>query len=196
MRFLNFFKKKKEIIYESSLSRVWKFVEEDKYSFGIISPFRKTKTSKENEEDYQELKKLLKKLGYGYIELKGRYVEGGGIVDEKSFFVPSITKKKLIELGKKYDQDSVIYKDVNEFVEIDKNGKVITNFVKASGRGNLTFDKELFKEVFSALKKGSHRGKKFLFTLQEKEIFQFNEYAYSRRGEKPQWITVFQDYIK
>lgn len=192
MKFLKYFSKKKEIIYESSLSRVWRMIEEGKYGFGVISAYRDELPNDENKRRHEELKKTIKKKGYGFVELKGRF----GGKDEQSLFVPMVNKNLLLTLGKKYDQDSVIYKDDNEFVEIDRNKKVINNFVRAAREKNLTFDKELFKQFFSALLKGSHRGKKFLFTLQEKELFGFNEVAYSRRGEEPQWITIFQDYVE
>ena len=50
-------------------------------------------------------------MGNGYIEMRGGYKEEGGFVKEKSLMIPNIERKHMMELGKKYDQHSVIHKD-------------------------------------------------------------------------------------
>jgi len=161
----------KEFINESSLSRIMQHIKSDK-TFGVISPFRNDYTKKENEQRYKELIKDVREMGYGFIPLKGGYKEETGFVNEKSLFIPNITKKEIVDLGKKYDQYSVLFKDKNSFVEIGTNknsgiGKELTKF-QIDGKGITVDDAgNMFTEFFSKLVKGSHRGKKFLFIAEE-----------------------------
>ena len=161
MRFQNY------ILNESSISRVMHHVSSDN-TFGVLSPFRKSNTKKENEEAYADLKKLVRSMSYGFIEMIGGYKEEDGFVNEKSLFIPNIKKTEIISLGQKYDQDSVLFKDKTGFYMIGTNkytgvGTVLTKF-KTQGR-NVNVDDvgNAFTEFFSRLLKGSHRGKKFLF---------------------------------
>lgn len=158
-----------KFINESSLSRIWQFVEDKNKQFGVMSAFRGDLSSRENEERHKELKDAVREMGYGFVELKGGYEEEVGIVEEKSLFIPNISKKEIIELGKRYNQDSVIFKDSREFSIIGTNkftgiGKVIANFRFSAGRENLVSG---MKDLFSALAKGSHKGKKFLFFMED-----------------------------
>ena len=175
---------KDSTIYESSLSRMWQYVEGDK-SFGIISPFRKSDSKSENMKKYNELKKIVRDKKLGYIELEGGFKEEGEWVREKSMFIPGIEKKDLIDLGEKFDQYSVIYKAKDEFVEIGTNnysgkGKVITDFIKNGWDKNLQIDSKFAKEeVFSRLIKGSHRDRKFLFNLKESYLLEIDPKNFS-----------------
>lgn len=153
---------------ESSLSRIWQYVEDKNKQFGVMSAFRGKLNAKDNEIRHKELKDVVRKMGYGFIELKGGYEEESGIVEEKSLFIPSISKKELMDLGQKYEQDSVIFKDMNEFSLIGTNkftgvGKVLANFRFSSGRENLVAG---MKDLFSSLIKGADKGKKFLFFME------------------------------
>ena len=99
----------------------------------------------------------------------------------------------MLELGKKYDQFSVIIKDKNAFAEIGTNKNAGINSVQnsfdISGR-NISVDDvgDKFKDFFSRLLKGSHRGKKFLFKMQEK--IETSMYYYKKHG--PEWVTVYE----
>ena len=104
----------KTYIAESSLSRIMTHVTKTE-NFGVISPFRKEFSNKENLDRYKELKEIVRERGYGFIELKGGYQEEDGFVNEKSLFIPNIKKNEMLELGKKYNQHSVIVKDSNAF---------------------------------------------------------------------------------
>jgi hypothetical protein len=189
------------ILGESSLSRIWTYIEEENRNFGIISPFRKSLPSDENESRYIQLKNIIKKLGYGYIEMKGGYKEDGeeDMSHEKSLFIPEIKKDDLIELGIKFDQDTVIYKNETEFISIGTSkihgiGRTVDNFQKNGGKDNLFFDKELFKSVFSSLSKGAHKDRKFLFKyLDEREIPSFNKMAYTYRNKELPWNRIYTD---
>ena len=175
---------KDSMVYESSLSRIWQHIEGDK-SFGVISPFRKYYSKKENLERYNELKKIIRdKLRLGYIELDGGFKEEGEWVHEKSLFIPNIIKEDLIELGEKFDQYSVIYKDKNEFIEIGTNdfsvkGQILSDFIKKGWNKNMQINSELTKELFSKLIKGSHKDRKFLFNLKESYLLEVNPKSFN-----------------
>ena len=175
---------KDSMVYESSLSRIWQHIEEDK-SFGVISPFRKYYSEKENLERYNELKKIIRDtLRLGYIELDGGFKEEGEWVHEKSLFIPDIIKEDLIELGEKFDQYSVIYKDKNEFIEIGTNdfsvkGQILSDFIKKGWNKNMQINSELTKELFSKLIKGSHKDRKFLFNLKESYLLEVNPKSFN-----------------
>jgi len=156
-----------QYITESSLSRIMQHIQSPK-PFGVLSPFRKDNGFKENEQAYKELLNDVRELGYGYIPLKGGYKEESGFVKEKAIFIPGISRKEIIDLGKKYDQYSVLHKEGDDFSEIGTNknsgiGKKLMSF-KTKGK-NISVDDvgDMFTNFFSQLVKGSHAGKKFLF---------------------------------
>lgn len=190
-------KVKNVIIHETRLSRIWKYVEDDSASFGVISPYRKYLSKVENLERYKELKSLIKNdLELGYIELEGGFEEEGDWVNEKSIFIPNISKGHLTFLGDYYDQFSVIYKDKNEFVEIGTNdasgrGEVINNFIKKGWDKNININSDSTKEFFSKLAKGSHRDKKFLYGVDKSFLYEVDGKTFndmyretSGRGER------------
>lgn len=190
------YKEKTKIITESSLARIWQHIQNDN-SFGVISPFRGEVSIEENFGRLIELKDYIRSnLKFGFIELEGGFKEKAKNgkyrwVEERSLFIPKIRKSDLIELGEKYDQDSVVYKDNDEFVLLSTNkndgiGKTLTNFVKQNDKDKLDFDSEKTKEFFSKLLKGGHRDRKWVFNdvdesyLYEIIPFGFNEVAYLR----------------
>jgi len=183
--------KLKQYLTESSLSRIWNYVENDAKSFGVMSAYRAN--SPDNNNNHKLLKDMIREYGYGFIEMRGGYKEEeGGFVNEKSLFIPNIDKKRLIELGNKFDQDSVLFKDKNSFVSLGTNkstgvGKIIVNFKSGKGRENIDLAKEAIKDFFSSLMKRSHSGKKFVFKLQERK-----EYNHIERmgGLEPYWFDV------
>jgi hypothetical protein len=185
-------------LVESSLSRILQHIEGDR-AFGIVSAFRDMNSKKENMSGHVELKKAVRDAGYGYIELRGGYREETGFVSELSLFIPNITKKEIMAMGQANDQHSVIHKDSKEFVLIGTNksagvGKTLERFVATGGRGSVTLAKDAIKDFFSSLTKGSHKGKKFLFKMQEREAMSFNRAAYIR--DEPKWITIIDEEIE
>ena len=180
----------RDVIQETSLSRIWQHIENDG-SFGVISPFRYNYSKEENMERLSNLIKKIRTAGLGYIELKGGFNENGNIVEERSLFIPNIKEDFLINLGIEFEQYSVIYKDSKKFVEIGTNKDsgiktIKNNFIQKGWNKNLKFDSELTKEFFSELLKGSHRGRKFLFNLKESYLYEivglsFNEVAYGNK---------------
>jgi hypothetical protein len=180
-----------EYVNESSLSRIWQFVEDDKKQFAVISAYRDN-TKNQNKERHISLKKYVRELGYGFIEMKGGYREEEGFVNERSLFVPDIDKKFAIKIGTEYDQYSILYKDRNEFIEIGTNinsgiGRVLTNFIKSNDMNNINLTKDAIKDFFSSLLKGSHKGRKFVFNLQEKEYI---GHLGRMSGRTPRWFNI------
>jgi len=75
--------------------------------FGVLSAYGPGKKS-ENKQRNVDLYKELQKRGYKkIIPLRGKW-QG---VAEKSVLVPGMSFQDLLDLGKKFEQDSVIYKD-------------------------------------------------------------------------------------
>jgi len=183
-------------IHESSLSRIITHIEKTK-EFGVISPFRKSNTDKENTDNFKELVITVRDMGYGYIQLDGGYSGDEGFFSEKSLFIPNIKRDEIIKLGKRYDQHSIIHKNDDNFALIGTNidagiGKVLSKF-DVSGRGISIDDVgDKFRDFFSTLTKGSHSGKKFLFKMQEK--VETNMYHVMKNG--PKWITLIDEALK
>lgn len=181
-----------DYINESSLSRISKHIEKTE-NFGVISPFRKSNTDIDNIESYKKLAKDVRKMGYGYIELKGGYVGDEEFFSEKSLFIPNIKRDEVIELGKKYDQHSVISKNKDSFALMGTNsisgvGKILDMF-NVSERGiNIDDIGDKFQEFFSMLLKGSHKSKKFLFKMMER--IETSMYYEKSHGEKWMELTV------
>lgn len=180
---------------ESSLSRIFQHVENTN-SFGVVSGYRADLPIAVNKERHSKLKDMVRAKGYGYIEMRGGYSGDQGFVEEYSLFVPMVSKKDIISFGQQFDQHSVIYKDAAEFVLIGTNedsgvGKVMTNFVRG-GKTNINLAKDAIKDFFSALAKGGHKGKKFVFNVEERQAWSFNQAAYSNKGEMPNWLTIIE----
>lgn len=159
-------------LVESKLSRVFQYVEDDKKDFGIVSAFRGSNSDKENKARHEDLKKAVRAMGYGYIELRGGYKGDEGYVEELSLLIPNITKKNIVDLGRKFQQHSVMYKNDQDFYYIGTNeeagvGKVLMRFKKGEGQDNLELAKHKVVDFFSQLKKGAHSDKKFVFNVKD-----------------------------
>jgi hypothetical protein len=91
-------------------------------------------------------------------------------VEELSLLIPNITKKGIVDLGRKFEQHSVMYKNDQDFYYIGTNeeagvGKVLMRFKKGEGQDNLELAKHKVVDFFSQLKKGAHSEKKFVFNV-------------------------------
>ena len=114
------FKKFSETLIESSFNRLYSHTQNR--NIGLISASRGHLTSQENDARYSSLKDDVRKSGYGFIPVKGRYVENYGKpdarnVDEKALLVIGKEGHDNNELlgflkkhGEKYDQDSILHK--------------------------------------------------------------------------------------
>jgi hypothetical protein len=159
-------------LVEAKLSRVFQYVEDDKKDFGIVSAFRGENSREENKKLHDDLKKRVRDMGYGYIEMKGGYQEEGGVVEELSLLIPNIKKEEIVKLGRHYKQHSVMYKNDQDFYYIGTNesagiGKVLMRFKKGEGQDNLELAKHKVVQFFSQLRKGPHAGKKFVFNVKD-----------------------------
>lgn len=93
--------------------------------FGIVSAFRKEYDEDANLDRQWQLAQDVRKLGHGYIPIVGRW-EG---VSERSLFIPNITKDEVMSLGRKYQQDAVIWGSKGKAEVIDaKTGEPIISF--------------------------------------------------------------------
>jgi len=147
-------------LYESSLSRVW---QHSKKGFFTISAFRDTYDLKENLKRHDQLKQAVRGQGLGFFEIDGSYVyDDGTIGSELSLFVPYMDTltveeftKRAILLGKKFNQESIL------LFTPEGGGWLYYMSGKEEKVGSLvSLDK--FKQFFSALKKGNHKGRRFV----------------------------------
>ena len=190
----------KKYISEAKLSRIFQYIQEEDKDFGIVSSFRGEYSKKENLQRHADLKKRVRSMGLGFIEMKGGYIEGDTPVEELSLFLPKVKKNQIIELGKAFGQHSVMFKDSDEFVYNGTNedagvGKVLSRFKAKAGKENLDLSKDAIKDFYSQLTKGSHKGKKFVFTMEQMEIYEQEEWnfakaAYLKRGQQPSWLRI------
>jgi len=134
-------------------------------SFSIISASRGLYGKEENDTRTQNLISDVRGSGFGFVKMKGRYVEGYGTEGEKTpvqedvLFIASKPmkvntettsqeekkhndevnakwnqefKQKMIALGNKYDQESIVFKPYEEekayligTTDVDENGKKV-----------------------------------------------------------------------
>jgi len=191
----------KILVKETGLSRIWQHIQSSK-TFAVISAFRGSNTEEVNLERHNSLKNDVRSLGHGFIEQKSGYTyanpETGeeGNVDERSLFIPNISKEDAVALGKKYQQESILWKDADEFVILYVDSGKTDAFNRGSG-SDLTFDPSAVKFAFSQFLKSKNKNaiKKFAYVLKELSI-PSREDAYKALKEKtglPQtkWVDVF-----
>jgi len=111
------------------------------YNYTIISAINITK-----------LKSNVRELGFGFTEFISRWVKDGEKFDERSLLIGNIDKETALKLGIKYNQYSIIYKDINGCFEICTTpfdnynvGDIIKEF-NISGNHILNIDDA--KEIF------------------------------------------------
>lgn len=89
--------------------------------FGVISAYRSGLSKSENQKRHGELLRDLQKMGYkGTESMKSSWEDMDTKVThkEKSIYVPHIKFEDLHELGKKYEQDAVLYKDPSDSIGV------------------------------------------------------------------------------
>lgn len=125
---------------ESALNSLTRVIEHFKNnSFAIISASRGIYGSDENSKRTEELRHDIRSMGYGFVKMKGGYIEGMGTdketpVHEDVFFIASkamkpeesenyeqfnkqnnqVFKKDMESLGNKFDQEAIIFKPYGE----------------------------------------------------------------------------------
>jgi len=194
------------MVTESSYSRILQHIENND-TFAVISAFRGGNSGDENMKLHKQLKGDVRAKGYGFIEQKSgySYSEPGtgeeGTVDEMSLFIPKISEKEALVLGRKYDQESIIFKDNKKFVLINcSTGGVDMTFKKSTGGKDVTFDPSVLKYAFSQLvranksQQGKYAFKADEVTVHEKVIPSRHESYLSMKTGKlaeARWIKIF-----
>lgn len=160
-----------------SPSRLWKYQEHPEMDFAILSAERSDREPEENKQKTNELKQDINDMGYWYTELKGGYVEIGDggkrvpVDGEDSFIVPNMSKEEAIELGKKYDQDTVMFKDAkNKTLQYiftneraGKIGDADSSFETQAGRKNFSVSHGDDLDYYSRLPKSNKPNMKIGF---------------------------------
>lgn len=158
-------------------SRLWKYQEHPEMNFAILSADRSERTPEENKAKTDELKKDIKSMGYWYTELKGGYVEIGEngkrvpVDGEDSFIVPNMTKEEAMELGKKYDQDTVMFKDAKahtlQYIITNERagnvGDADSSFETQAGKDNFSVSSGNDLDYYSRLPKSNKKDLKIGF---------------------------------
>ena len=166
---------------EITPSRLWKYQEHPEMNFAILSADRSERTPEENKEKSEELKKDIKSMGYWYTELKGGYVEVGKngkrvpVDGEDSFIVPNMTKEEAMELGKKYDQDTVMFKDAKahtlQYIITNERagniGDADSSFETQAGKDNFSVSSGNNLDYYSRLPKSNKKDLKIGFNWKE-----------------------------
>jgi hypothetical protein len=120
---------------EASLGRIYQHIVSNPKmkSWAVITASRSGRTSAENKANNKRLEDDLRKMGLGFAHADGMWREcKDGTLEykdcpeemripspEKVLFIPNISKEDAKALGKKYEQDSVLFADG----EARKNGE-------------------------------------------------------------------------
>ena len=162
-------------INEASLGRIYQHVVSNPKmkNWGVVTASRGELTPAENKQRNKELENDLRKLGYGFVHVDGMWQECRKPdteykdcpddmkvpTEEKSLFIPNISQQHIQALGKKYQQDSVLFadektKEKGEATFIDSKsgeafnigkfapGKVAQGYSKMKGGKVFTFEPE------------------------------------------------------
>jgi len=167
----------KQLYNEASLSRVHSHTQ--KRNIAIVSAERDEYTKAENAKRTNELKADIRRNGFGFITIKGRYQ--GKL--EMSFMIVGSegkdkdkTKQFAITLGKKYSQDSVLIKQPDN----DNAYIVGTNTTGNPGMGKKVsigkWHPNRAGEYLSAL--GNKKSKTFVF---ENIRFEYQNRSYANQ---------------
>jgi len=171
---------RKKVYSEQKLGRIYRHFAER--NFGIMSAFRGGKAEKENMDRQWSLAQDLRKEGFGYIPIVGKWT---GIA-ERALFIPNISTDAMLKLGKKYEQDAVIWGSKGKANLIDPRKE--TTIMAFDKFNILDVDKEF--DDYSALRfvKGKEDGKKvpvrpFRLTEEERAEFLVSEISSLQKGD-------------
>lgn len=110
-------------------------------SFGVISAYRSNLSKAENQERHGQPIADLQKMGIRNVSsLKSQWEDMDTKVTkhEKSVFIPHISFEALHRLGKKYDQDAVLFKDKSGSVGIYFKDGTATMAFDPKGEATIT----------------------------------------------------------
>jgi len=151
-------------VVESSLSRIWGHISANT-SFGVVSAYNHTYSDEAgNIVNHEQLRDILTKNKKGYIEQASGYsyqdiaTNTNKIQKEKSFFIPDISLRSTLQLGRKFKQESILYKDEKGFgLYLCSTGKKIMEFL--TKETVLSFQPKDIEIAYSALIKANHNHK-------------------------------------
>jgi len=166
------------LLNESSWSRIIQHIEGDD-DFAVISAYRTENTDKQDLAAHVKLKEVVRSLNLGYIEQDSGYTykdkETGEseIRKERSLFIPNIDYKTAMDIGKQFDQESILFKSKDKgFVLVyTKNGEKkdgtkfnagdveLTFKSKKDNTGKITFNPDVLKYAYSSLIKANKNQK-------------------------------------
>jgi hypothetical protein len=161
---------------ESSMGRIHQHIVSNPKvkNWGVVTASRGELTPAENTKRNKELENDLRKLGYGFVHVDGMWQECRKPnteykdcpddmkvpTEEKSLFIPNISKEHIQALGKKYQQDSVLFADEEtkargEATFIDsKSGEAFNIGKFAPGKVAQGYSKMKGDKVFTFLQPG------------------------------------------
>lgn len=154
-------------INESGLSRIWQYTQNG-MNFAIIgSQDQDTKKDRSNELRYEIDKLSDKRKNITFRVLKGTYTyEDGSLGEETSYLINNLSKEDAIRIGRKLNQESIIWKDNDFFGFIDMaSGNPDGELSK--DRKNMSFDKDAIKAFGSRLNSKHNKGQGFVFKMSE-----------------------------
>jgi len=158
---------------EASLGRIYQHVVSNPKTktWAVITASRGELSSAENKQRNKELESILRQKGYGFVHADGMWRECKDQsieykdcpehlrvpTEEKVLFIPNIPKDLAVALGKKYNQDSVLFadeetKNKGEATFIDSKsgeafnigkfspGKIAQGYTKMKGDRVFTFE--------------------------------------------------------
>lgn len=187
-----------EKLNETSTSRIATHIK-DREKWAIISPYRSERTVAENKQKMRELKSDVRNAGFGFTQFISRWVEDGESFDEESLLIPNMPREKALELGKKYDQSSIISKDggkceevcTTAFIDYDGKENKVGDIVRTFNlSGDEYLNVEEAREIFERRKGGSAsypiKGHGTHRAFQLKEVFEVEQSraSYFQSGER------------
>lgn len=188
-----------KLLNEITLSKFWK--EQQNRSFGIITAFRGDYTYEINKQLNRELHNDLRTKGLvADVIIKGIYKEHYGTAEEKevkeeAFIVfPKIgsdgevsgLKKTLMKLGQKYDQDSILFKSIqDENAYLIGTSKRVNAFPSYHEEYNVgRFHPKSIGEFYSRM-----RGKAFSFS-ESNNVFESLELVCPKSIDRRQEVKI------
>ena len=154
-------------INEPGLSRIRQYMQNGMDSAIIGAQDWDTGKDRATELSYEIDKLSDKRKNITFRVLIGTYTyEDGSIGKETSYLINNLFKEDAIRIGRKLNQESIIWKDKDFFGFIDvASGKPVAELSK--GEKDMPFEKEAIKELRSRLYSRHDKGQRFVFKLSE-----------------------------
>lgn len=164
---------------KKNISRIYQHLEHNE-SFAVISAYGFNKDN--NQIQLTALKDKVRSLGLGFTELKGGLIDSGNKTEAKALFIANISSKDAIKLGHELNQQSILFKDENGFVEIGTNdkpesGEILNTFSIPEDKTKFENAVKILKYYFSKLLQVNKENLKLY--VKEIEPTGFNRIAYN-----------------